>query len=153
MRLARLARRLLAVVALAGAVSGCTINVIRNPKEPEILKQQISYYKWLYEKGVLKDDPALMRDAARVLMGLKIEKAEKGGGQVGPETEETFKEIFRRLLEDLDEILRERRRPPGPQSRSSAESSPTEARLPLRADPALDSQRTIPQMLDRSPCP
>jgi hypothetical protein len=46
------------------ALSGCTINFVRNPKEPQVLHERIEYFKWLYEKGFYRFEPELMKRAA-----------------------------------------------------------------------------------------
>ena len=56
------------MVLLLLAVSGCTINLVRKPAGPELVKEQIAYFKWLYEKGFGRSDPELMRRAAFKLL-------------------------------------------------------------------------------------
>jgi hypothetical protein len=64
------------VCVLAVSLWGCTINLVRNPKEPQILSQQIGYFKWLYEKGFYRSDPELMRSALIRVFDIKRQTAE-----------------------------------------------------------------------------
>jgi hypothetical protein len=99
----------LVAATLAVAVSGC-FKVVRQPKEPEMLKERIAYYKWLYEAGLLNTDPALKADAARALFGLRAEAHEH---QSQVETEEVTP-LLERLLEDLEKPAPKKAPPEGP---------------------------------------
>jgi Cyclophilin-like family len=97
---------LLATTVLGAMVSGCTVNLVRNPREPEVLKERIAYFKWLHEQGLLKDDPALMKDLERALMGVGREH------QTRNEAEENLEPLLRRLLEELEKARQEKGAPP-----------------------------------------
>jgi hypothetical protein len=88
---------LLLLPVLAG---GCTINLIRKPADPELLSRRIDFYKWLYDKGISRADPQLMRMAALKL--LDVRDAEGGGGG---EHDKGHGELLERALLRLERAL------------------------------------------------
>lgn len=106
--------RLVAAVLLVGVASGCSINLIRHPKEPEVLKEKIAYFKWLQERDAFKQDPELMREAVRSLLGLKAEGRGASDQISREDEEELLLPALRKLLEDLDQELQRKRTSPKP---------------------------------------
>jgi hypothetical protein len=95
-------RRWLVALALIGA--GCTINLVKKSGEPERLKQQVELFKWLYERGVYRADPELMRRAAARLLDAGRER----------ETQASHEELLERLLPRLDAAIDRLLKEPAP---------------------------------------
>ena len=92
------------LVLLAILASGCTINFVKKPAEPEIVKQQVEYFKWLYEKGFYRSDPEIMRSAASKLLGVGAREREQQPAQI-----DLLERVLRRLEEEIDRLAKERR--------------------------------------------
>jgi hypothetical protein len=86
------------VVILAVSSQACTFNFTR--KESERIKQQVELYKWLYEKGLYRSDPEMMRRAAARLLDVKEER------EAQPSQAEVLERLLRRLEETIDRLTK-----------------------------------------------
>jgi hypothetical protein len=90
-----------ALVLFALTVPACTINLVKKPGAPEVAKEKIAYFKWLYEKGVFQSDPELLKRAALKLLDVPT------GDEPPPLA--ALDTILHRLEEELDRLAKERR--------------------------------------------
>jgi hypothetical protein len=91
----------IALVWLALAVPGCTINLVKKPATPEVVKEKIGYFKWLYDKGILQSDPELLKRAALKLLEVPT------GDEPAPLA--NLEALLRRVEEELDRLSKEKR--------------------------------------------
>jgi hypothetical protein len=94
--------RIALVLVIAIFSAGCTINLIKNPSGPPMLRERIEYFKWLQTKGVFASDPEMMKKAAAKLLDVPACDEET---TLPPGLER----IVRRLEDDLERLEKERR--------------------------------------------
>jgi hypothetical protein len=100
---------------------GCTINLIRKPAEsvePKILSRQMDFYKWLYDRGISRGDPQMLRLAALKLLDIKVPEAVAdggggdsgggGGGDNGTRRVELLERTLLRLEHEIDRLTKDR---------------------------------------------
>src|SRR5262245_15819114 len=90
---------LLRAALLLGTLSSsaCTINLVKNPKEPQLLHEQVQYFKWLYDQGFYRTEPELMRRAALRMFGIK-----PTGEERSEDTQERLEQLLLRLEQELE---------------------------------------------------
>jgi hypothetical protein len=85
------------VLLIVIMLPGCTFNFVRKSSGPEHSAQQISYFKWLYDKGFYRTDPEIMRAAMSKLLGVGIKEQEEERPSA-----ELLERAVRRLETELD---------------------------------------------------
>jgi hypothetical protein len=92
------------VLLIAILTPGCTIHFVKNPAQPELVKQRIEYFKWLYEKGFYRSEPELMKRAASKLLEVAVHD-----GEEAPSWVDALERLLHRLEDEIDRLAREKR--------------------------------------------
>jgi len=94
---------------LLGALllSGCTINFVKHPAEPQVLHEQIEYFKWLYEKGFYRSEPELMKRAAMRVFDERPPGDDRG-------VSARLEQLLLRLEQDIEQAAKHGREPAAP---------------------------------------
>jgi hypothetical protein len=92
------------IVLLAMLIPGCTVNFVRKPAKPELVRQQIEYFKWLYEKGFYRSDPEMMRKAASKLLDVSPRD-----GDEEPSQTEALERVLHQLEDEIKRLSKEKR--------------------------------------------
>jgi hypothetical protein len=89
------------VALLVGTLgsSGCTIGLVKNPKEPQMLHDQIHYFKWLYAQGFYRTEPEIMKRAALRIFGMKAPSDEHG-----EDGQERLEKLLLKLEQELEKL-------------------------------------------------
>jgi hypothetical protein len=94
----------LALALCLSLSSGCTINLVRKSAQPEVVKLQLDYWKFLYEHGYQRTDPDLMRRAAARLLDVKLgEKEGEPGKQI-----DVLEQVLKRLEDEIERLSKEK---------------------------------------------
>jgi hypothetical protein len=93
------------LLLVASLLAGCTINFVKRSTEPELLKERVEYFKWLYQQGFYRADPDMMKRAASKL----LEVGPRDGEAAPSATEVALEHLVRRLEEELDRLAKEKR--------------------------------------------
>ncbi len=92
-------------LALVLLLSGCTINLIRTPKEPQLFHEQADFLKWLHQKGFGRSEPELMNQAVRRMFGLKAKDQDLKSETEQPEL---LERLLLRLEKDIENLSKDR---------------------------------------------